>query len=570
MKNSARGLIGFSLIGTLISLGACRPASNTPTAISDDNILKLLYWQAPTILNPHLSNGFKDAEASRITLEPLASFDAVGNLRPFLAVEIPSVENGGVASDGTSVTWTLRSDVLWSDGTPFTAEDVVFTYGLLSNPNVGSTTAGVYATIDSVEAVSPTEVKITFKEPNPAWSSVFTGTTGMILPAHAFEDFNGANVRSAPANLQPIGTGPYQVITFKPGDVVVYEPNPHYRDSVSFERVELKGGGDAASAARAVMQTGDADFAYNIQVEAPILKQLETGGQGQFVSSFGSQVERILFNFTDPNQVAASGERSNIEFPHPFFTDAKVRQAFSLAIDRDTIAKQLYGPAGQGTVNFLVSPEVYRSPNTSYAFDLGQANQLLDETGWMDSNGDGTRDRNGTEMQVLFVTSVNPVRQKTQEIIKQNLAAIGIGTELRSLDPAVYFAGDPASEDTVEHFYADLQMFATGNTNPDPGAYLRTYICDEASQKANNWSGRNYSRYCNPQYDALWQQSTTELDPAKRAELLIQMNDILIEDYAVLPIVHRANIDAVSNRLTGIDVTPWDLHTWNIGEWQRP
>ncbi|MBT9316514.1 peptide ABC transporter substrate-binding protein [Leptothoe spongobia] len=570
MERSARWLIGSCLIGALVGLGACRPASDTPQTTGNDSVLKLLYWQAPTILNPHLSNGFKDSEASRITLEPLASFDAAGNLKPFLAAEIPSLENGGVASDGTSVTWTLRSDVLWSDGTPFTAEDVAFTYTLLSNPEVGSTTAGTYETIKSVEALDPTTVKITFIEPNPAWSLVFTGTTGMILPAHAFKDFNGANARSAPANLQPIGTGPYQVTTFKPGDVVVYEPNPHYRESVGFERVELKGGGDAASAARAVMQTGEADFAYNIQVEAPILKQMETGGKGQFVTSFGSLVERILFNFTDPNQTADSGERSSVEFPHPFFSDVKVRQAFSLAIDRDTIAEQLYGPAGQGTVNFLVSPESYRSGNTSYGFDLDQANQLLDQAGWVDSNGDGTRDRNGTEMQVLFITSVNPVRQKTQEIIKQNLAAIGVGTELRSLDPAVYFSGDPASEDTVEHFYADLQMFATGNTNPDPAAYLKTYTCDQVSQKDNNWSGQNYSRYCNPDYDALWQQSTTELDINKRTDLLIQMNDTLIEDYAVLPIVHRADIDAVSDRITGIDLTPWDLHTWNIAEWKRP
>lgn len=573
MKFSARWLLSSCLIG-LAGLGACRPASETasPSAVSsgDDSTLKLLYWQAPTILNPHLSNGFKDSEASRITLEPLASFDAAGNLRPFLAADIPTVENGGVANDGTSVTWTLRSDVLWSDGTPFTAEDVVFTYELLTNPEVGSTTAGNYEIIETVEALSPTEVKITFADPNPAWSLVFTGTTGMVLPAHAFQDFNGANIRTAPANLMPIGTGPYQVVDFKPGDVVVYEPNPHYREPVGFERVELKGGGDAASAARAVMQTADADFAYNIQVEAPILKQLEAGGEGQFVTSFGSLVERLLFNFTDPNQTASSGERSSVEFPHPFFNDIKVRQAFSLAIDRDAIADQLYGPAGQGTVNFLVSPEIYRSTNTSYELNLDKANQLLDEAGWVDSNNDGTRDRNGTEMEILYITSVNPVRQKTQEIIKQNLSAIGVGTELRSLDPAVYFSGDPASEDTVEHFYADLQMFATGNTNPDPGAYLKTYTCDEVSQKDNNWSGQNYSRYCNPDYDALWQQSTTELDADKRTALLIQMNDLLIQDYAVMPIVHRADIDAVSNRLTGIDLTPWDLHTWNIGEWKRP
>lgn len=557
-------------LATLVTVASCGAAPDAQDAA--DATLRLLYWQAPTILNPHLSNGFKDAEASRITLEPLASFDREGELQPFLAAEIPTVENGGIAADGTSVTWQLRDDILWSDGTPLTAADVVFTYEFLSNPQVGATSAGNYEAVASVEALDETTVQVTFEAPNPAWSQVFTGTNGMILPAHGFEGFQDDTLRSAPANLQPLGTGPYRVSEFRPGDVVVYEPNPHYRDRdrLGFERIELKGGGDAASAARAVLQTGDADFAYNIQVEAPVLKQLEAGGQGQLVSSFGSLIERVLINFTDPNQANDSGDRSTLEFPHPFLTDLRVRQAIDLAIDRDAIAQQLYGPAGEGTTNFLMSPEIYRSDTHSYQYDLEQANQLLDEAGWVDSNNDGTRDRSGTEMNILFITSVNPVRQKTQEIIKQSLAAIGIATELRSIDPAIYFSSDPASEDTVEHFYADLQMFTTGNTNPDPGAYLKTYTCDEASQPENNWSGVNYSRYCNPAYDELWQQISTELAPQRRAELIRSMNDLLIADAAVLPIVHRADVDAVSNQLEGVNPTPWDLRTWNIAEWRRP
>jgi peptide/nickel transport system substrate-binding protein len=546
--------------------------SNPAQRATDTAILKLLYWQAPTILNPHLSSGYKDAEASRITLEPLASFDAEGNWVLFLAAEIPTLDNGGVSADGRSVTWKLKPDIVWSDGTPLTAADIVFTYELVSNPEVGAVTAGTYETIERVEALDDQTVKITFKAPNPAWSLVFTGTEGMILPAHAFEGYNGANIREATANQAPIGTGPYQVVEFKPGDVVVYEPNPNYREAetLAFERIELKGGGDATSAARAVLQTGDADFAYNIQVEAPVLKQLESAGQGKLVTGFGALVERVIFNFTDPNQATTEGERSSVDFPHPFFSDLKVRQAFNLAVDRDTIAERLYGPAGQGTANFLVAPSGLNSPNTDYEFNLEKAATLLDEAGWQDTNGNGIRDKESQEMKVLFITSVNPVRQKTQEIIKQSLSQLGIEVELKSLDASVYFSGDPASTETVEHFYADLQMFATGNTNPDPGAYLKTYTCDEITQKANNWSKQNYARYCNPTYDALWQQSVVELDLDKRQALFIQMNDLLVEDVAVMPIVHRADIDAVSNALTGVDLTPWDLHTWNIAEWRRP
>jgi peptide/nickel transport system substrate-binding protein len=564
----------------LLLLGGCRTnpdaqvtesGTETPTTAPDDT-LRLLYWQAPTILNPHFSSGFKDSEASRITLEPLASFDAEGNMVLFLAAEEPTLENGGVAEDGTSVTWKLKEGITWSDGTPFTAEDVAFTYQFITNPEVASTTAGTYENISSVEALDDTTVKINFTEPNPAWYLVFTGTSGMILPKHMFEEYNGANGREAPANTMPVGTGPYRVVDFTPGDVVVYEANPNYRDadSLNFSRVELKGGGDATSAARAVLQTGDVDYAYNLQVEAAVLDQLAQAGQGKVVTNFGSLVERIVFNFTDPNQATEDGEVSSVEFTHPFLSDRTVRQALTLAVDRETIAQQLYGQTGQATPNFLVAPEPFRSPNTSYTYDLEQAAALLDEAGWVDTNGNGTRDKDGQEMEIVFQSSVNPVRQKTQEIVKQSFEEIGVGVEIKSIDASVYFSGDPASRETLERFQADIQMFTTGNTNPDPGSYMKTYTCDEITQQFNNWSRTNYSRYCNPEYDDLWEASTTELDTATREDLFIQMNDLLIDDYAVIPIVHRADASGVSNQLIGINLTPWDLGTWNIAEWDRP
>ncbi|MBE9156092.1 peptide ABC transporter substrate-binding protein [Nodosilinea sp. LEGE 06152] len=563
----------------LLLFTGCRTAPTPPqteagteTSAASDDTLRLLYWQAPTILNPHFSSGFKDSEASRITLEPLASFDADGNMVLFLAAEEPTLDNGGVAADGTSVTWKLKEGITWSDGTPFTAEDVAFTYEFIVNPEVATVNAGTYELVESVEAVDDTTVRITFKEPNPAWYLVFTGTEGMVLPKHMFEAYNGPNGREAPANTMPVGTGAYRVTSFTPGDVIVYEANPNYRDAnqLAFSRVELKGGGDATSAARAVLQTGDVDYANNLQVEAAILEQLEAAGQGQVVTNFGSLVERIIFNFTDPNQATADGETSSVEFPHPMFSDRLVRQAISLAIDRDTIAAQLYGPTGQPTTNFLVAPGPFASSNTSYDYDPEAAEALLDAAGWIDSNNNGTRDKDGQEMQVVFQTSVNPVRQKTQEIVKQSLEQIGVGVELKSIDASVYFSGDPASRETLDRFSADLQMFATGNTNPDPGAYIQTYTCNEIAQKANNWSGSNYARYCNPEFDALWQQAAATLDPEERQDLFIQMNDLLINDAAVLPIVHRADVSGVSNRLTGINLTPWDLSTWNIADWSRP
>lgn len=554
-----------------VTFAACSPqtAQNQATT-GDADTLRMLYWQAPTILNPHLATGFKDFDAARIVYEPLASYDQNDELIPFLAAEIPTVENGGIAKDGKSVTWKLKQNVKWADGEPFTADDVVFTYDFITNPDVASASLEYYSTIEKVEALDEHTVKITFKDVNPGWSVPFTGQNGMILPEHIFAEYNGANIREAPANQKPIGTGPYQAVEFKPGDIIIYEPNSNYWDEGKphFQRIELKGGGDAVSAARAVLQTGDADYAYNLQVEANILKQLEAAGKGTVVANFGPYVERIMINFTDPNKATADGERSSVEFPHPFFSDRKVRRAFNLAVDRDTIAEQLYGVTGQQTSQLLVAPQIYKSENINSEFNLEKAANLLDEAGWKDSNNNGIRDKNGVEMRVVFQTSVNPVRQKTQEIVKQALESIGVGVELKSIDASVFFSGDPANTDTLNHFYADLQMFNTGNDSPDPQAHMKWWTCEEIAQKSNNWQKPNYARYCNPEYDQLWERASTELDPKKRAELFRKMDELLHEDFAVIPIVDRANTQGVSGRLTGVQPSPWDANTWDIKNWR--
>ncbi|MBE9041228.1 peptide ABC transporter substrate-binding protein [Oscillatoriales cyanobacterium LEGE 11467] len=544
---------------------------NNPISGTSPDVLKLLYWQAPTILNPHLSTGFKDSEASRITLEPLASYNSEGELIPFLAAEIPTLENGGLSDDGFSVIWKLKPGIKWSDGKPFTAEDVVFTYEFISNPEVASTNAGLYEFIDRVEAIDDLTVEVIFRDVTPAWSLPFVGSEGLILPKHLFEDYSGANSREAPANLMAVGTGPYRVVEFKPGDIVIYEPNPFYRDveTLGFSTIELKGGGDATSAARAVLQTGEVDYADNLQVEPRVLEELEAGGKGIVLANFGPLSERIIINQTDPNEATEEGDRSSVEFPHPFLTDLQVREALDLAIDRDTIATQLYGTMGKPVANFLLLPQPYNSANTTYEFNLEKAAVLLDEAGWVDTNDNGIRDRDGVEMKIVFQTSVNPTRQKTQEIIKQSLTQLGIDVELKSIDPSILFSGEPGNTDTVARFYADLQMFTTGNASLHPETYMKTYTCDERSTRENNWSGQNFARYCNFEYDLLWDAATRELDPDLRQQLFIQMNDLLIDDVAVIPLVHRADSIGLSHQLIGIDLTPWDRNTWNISEWKK-
>lgn len=572
------------LLLTLL-LSACAPAAPTIPSTADapqasaetpvsgrgqGGTLRLIWWQAPTILNPHLASGGKDADASRVVYEPLASVNRDGVLTPILAAEIPTVENGGLAADGTSVTWTLKEGVTWSDGVPFTAEDVKFTYTYVANAETAATTGSTYTAIDNVEVIDPATVQITFKQPNPAWALPFVGVNGLIIPKHIFEEYVGAKSKEAPANLLPVGTGAFQVVEFKPGDIVVYAANPNFReaDKPFFSRVELKGGGDAASAARAVLQTGDTDFAWNLQVEASVLEELAKGGKGITVPNPGGLVERLELNFSDPN-TEVDGERASITVPHPFFSDLRVRQAVALAIDRETIANQLYGPAGVATSNLLVAPPNFASPNTRFIFDLEQAAALLDEAGWIDSDGDQIRDKDGINLQVVFQTSANPLRQKTQEIIKQALESIGFGVELKAIDSTVFFNNDPANPDTLRHFYADIQMYTSGNSSADPGDFLEDFTCAEIAQKSNDWSKGNPTRWCNPEYDALVVQAKTELDPAKREALFIQLNDLLINDVVVIPVVHRRFPNGASVTLDGIELTPWDSSLWQIKDWVR-
>ncbi|MFN8439442.1 MAG: peptide ABC transporter substrate-binding protein [Caldilineaceae bacterium] len=552
------------------STGSQAAAAPAKTGRGAGDTLHLIWWQAPTILNPHLATGGKDTDASRVTYEPLASFNAEGELVTFLAAEIPSLENGEVAADGKSVTWKLKADVKWSDGEPFTADDVKFTFDYIADPATGATSGSSYSNVASVDVVDATTVKVNFKDATPVWARPFVGATGGIIPKHIFQDYIGAKSSEAPANLKPVGTGPYQVVEFKPGDIIIFEPNPNFReaDKPYFSRVELKGGGDATSAARAVLQTGDADYAWNLQVEAQVLQQLAQAGKGTLLLNPGGNSERIELNRADPNQ-EIDGERASIKAPHPFFSDLKVRQAFSLAVDRKTIVEQLYGPAGEVTSNAVVAPANVVSPNTSWEFNLEKAAALLDEAGWKDSDGDKIRDKDGVKLQILFQSSVNPVRQKTQEIIKQSLESIGFGVELKSVDSTVFFNNDPANPDTFKHFYADAQLYTTGSSNPDPGDYLEDFTCAEIVSKANEWSKGNLTRWCNPDYDALVAQAKTELDPAKRQAIYIQLNDILINDIVIIPVVHRTFPNGVSNSLDGVVLTPWDSQLWLLKDWVR-
>src|SRR5260370_743565 len=325
-------------------------AEYNPTKAGGGGPLKMLFWQAPTLLNPHFAVGTKDQEGSRIFYEPLAAWDSDGNLAPVLAAEIPDIENGGVAPDGMSVTWKLKKDVRWHDGNPFSADDVVFTGDYAGDPATASTTIGNYRDIN-VEKVDPLTVRVHFAKPTPFWASPFVGQFGMIIPKHLFEPYKGANSREATTNL-------------------------------------------------------------------------------------------------------------------PRFSDPGVGHELSLLVDRAWVEAHIYGRTGLATGNFVNNPPRFVSKNTKWEFNIEKANQVLDEAGW-GRGSDGVRIKDGKKLKLVFQTSINAPRQKTQAIVKQACQKAGIETELKSGTASVYFSSDVANPDTHSKFYVAIQISITTLEEPD-------------------------------------------------------------------------------------------------------
>jgi len=541
----------------------------TPTRRGGNGLLKTLWWQAPTLLNPHFATGTKDQDAARIFYEPLGAFDPEGNVVPILAADVPSAANGTLAKDLTWVTWRLKKGVVWHDGKPFTADDVVFNWEYVSDPATAALTSGSYREISKIETLDSHTVKVVFSKPQPFWADAFCGARGMMIPKHVFDPFRGAKSREAPGNLKPVGTGPYRFVDFKPGDVVRGEMNPNYHlpNRPFFDTIEMKGGGDAVSAARAVLQTGECDYAWNMQVEDDILRRLEQSGKGRVNIWPTGGIEHIQCNFTDPN-VDVDGERSSVKTTHPLLSDPAVRQALNLLVDRAAVQEQIYGRQGQATPNYLNAPQRFRSANLRWEFNVDKASQVLDAAGWK-RGADGIRVKDGKKLKLLYQTSTNAPRQKNQQIVKQAAAKAGIEIELKSVVASVFFSSDPANPDTYPHFYADLQMYNNGPNAPDPQYFMNQFTSREVSAKANKWQGRNITRWRSEEYDRTYNASDSELDPVKRAGLFVKMNDLVIQNAVVIPVLWRSGVSASAVNLKGMDLTGWDSTFWRLPYWYK-
>ena len=556
-------------------MGAVATTALAPAAFAErgaDGQVNIIYWQAPSTMNPFLSGGTKEVEASSMVIEPLIRFDETGAIVPWLVTDIPSVANGGISEDLTQITWTLKEGILWSDGTPFTSADVKFTYDYCTHPEGGCAQITKFEGIESIETPDDLTVVINFANPTPYPFAAFGGAESPVLQKAQFEACIGpAAPTCTEENFNPIGTGAFVVDDFRPNDVITLSANPNYRDPAkpAFAKINFKGGGDAVGAARTVLETGEFDYAWNLQVAPDVLAGMEAAGNGELMTSFGPSVERIMLNNTNPDPALGPDERAVIR-PHPFLQDPAVYNAMSLAIDRVLLAEIGYGAGGQVTCNWVPAPAAYNSDTfTCDTQDIAAANAMLDEAGIVDTNGDGIREKDGVEMSILFQTSTNSIRQDYQALIKDWWSQIGIESELRNIDASVFFGGDAGSPDTFQRFYADVEMYTNTFSGTDPQAYLANLLCDKAPSPATQWQGENISRFCMEEYDALWNTLAQTSDLDERARIGRELNDMAVSNGAMIPLTHRGDISARSNALAGVRMNSWDSELWNIADWSR-
>ncbi len=549
------------------------------TAGAGDDLL-IFQWQAPSQVNPLLSNGTKDLLGASLVTEPLIEFDPAGEPVAALAAEVPTKENGGISEDGLSVTYKLKDCVLWSDGTPFTSADVVFSQDYCLDEATGCSLDPASA-VTAVEAIDDLTVKVSFDAPQPFAFIIFSSFQGgpIIQKAQMEPCIGAAASGCTEENFAPIGTGPYMVTDFRPEDTTQFAPNPFYRLAAEgkpfFSTVEIKGGGDAESTARSVLEIGEGDYAWNLQVSPAILDPMVAAGNGKIVLALASSVEHINLNQTDGTKDGdpRSEFGENFENANPFFFGAQVlHDALSIAINRDEIATVAYGNGGRPTCNMWpVGTEDSPNNDDLCTYDPDLANKMLDDAGYLDTNGNGVRETpDGLELSWDFVTSTNAVRQDTQALVKSYWEAIGVEVDMKNEDAGLFFDGTCASDACIWKFFTDIEMFTNNSVNYFAAGYLEGWRTDQLPTAASAWGGGNMPRLWSEEFDALQTElSSMALDDPAQDDLVWRVNDILSRT-AVIPLIARLEVSGISNEITGFgDMNGWDSEFWNIEEWAR-
>lgn len=548
-------------------LVACQavPATSPPSA-SEKNIT-IVIAEDPPSFNPMVADTGYDALVMELVMLGLTDIDPQGNVFPELATELPTVENGGVAIDeeaGTmSVTWKMRQDIQWQDSKPVTAEDVLFTWNAIADPDNGTWIPGSDY-IDSVEQVDQYSFTINYNTIYPGYLTQFGGEQLAIWPAHYCDAKQGFVAWDC--GRQPLSNGPFVLEEWVEGDHMTFTRNENYSLSGTpeIEKVTVRIVPDDA-VRKTMMLQGDADIDMWINVN--------TANELQ-----GSDVAKVSLSPTDRwvmrlfmNQ-AAKGSTDPAAEPHPVLSDVQVRQAIRMAVDVDTINTEIFhGLANPAWTEFFRPP--YACEVVRPAFDPEAAKATLEEAGWKDTDGDGIRECQGCstgasegypmEMEFITYAEYGEPLELTQQLIAEMLGEIGIKLNITVVEGSVLW--DLAENGGIEQSgNFDIDIWDDGYAGVDPTDYIWEVYSQEAIQPGGGW---NIVRWDNPEVDALIDEAYT-LDEEVRKDAFCSMAEIINQEVPIIHLFTVPNADAYSARLEGVESSVNDLVTWNIADWK--
>lgn len=520
-----------------------QPASEAATG--DAKIATFIFTQEFDTLNPIYTNMWFSLITQQIWHAYAWAYDENNEAFPQLVTELPSVENGGISEDGRTITLQLRDDITWSDGEPITAEDFIFSYEMIIDPQNAVSSVNPYDKIESVEAPDERTVVTTFMEPYAPWLATLWFT---ILPEHVLRPVYEAEgtLDNAEWNLAPtVSAGPYLFSEWESGSYARFVRNESYwGEAPLLDEIFIRFVPDDASQV-AALQAGDGDLGTFIAYSD--IPSLEEAGLQIFTVPSGYN-EGWYFYF---------GENA-----HPAMQELPVRHALALAFDRETLIGDLLLGRTQPAATIWDNSPFVDPAITPWPYDPEQANQLLDEAGWVDTNGDGTRDKDGVELVLTYGTTTREVRTDTQAVVQQQLAAVGIGVELLTYASDVFFGGY-ADGGPMATGQLDIGQWSTVSNFPDPDS--ADFLCSEIPSDESP-GGTNWSALCDEELDALFQTQAAQVDAAAREQTFHQITKHIFDNVYWLGVWQDPDIWAVSSELTNVTLsgaTPFS----KIGEW---
>lgn len=530
------------------------PAATEPPAPAFSGTATITFTQEPDSLNPIYTSMWFSGITGELWLRGMWTFD--DNNTPVLALasEVPSLDNGGLSADGKTIIYKLRDDVTWSDGTPVTADDFVFTYDMImSDSNVVQSRYPYEDYITSVEATDAHTVTVTFSEPFAAW---LTSVFNFVLPKHVLQSVFEAEgtLDNAAWNKAPtVGVGPFVFSEWESGSHLIFKANPNWPTPPKLEQVFIRIVPDDAAQEAAII-AGDTDI--GVFLSSDQIEKLEAGGTVDVIAVASGYDEGWFLNVSP-------------ETAHPAMLDVNVRKAIALATDRFTIVNDLLDPEiNPVNVTFWDGTAPYGNPDLEpYPYDPEEAKALLDAAGWVDSNGDGTRDKDGVELVLRYITNTRELRKNVQAVVVQQWSLVGIGAQLENYSSDVYWNGYNDGGPQAQGIY-DIAEYSSVGDFPDPEASYN-WLCSELSN-ADNPDGGNWQGICDDELDALLMEQAVTLDVDARIGLFHQIGKLMYDKVYYIGIWNDPDLWSVNSRLQNVKISGadpfWNAHEWTVAE----